>query len=82
MHEKVWNIATRCYEIIEFESTPDNSTWFECHSNMDIHKIMDTERGLVISYLGEVIGFLIPGKIRGDVGYSQDKTRKLLEGMS
>ena len=82
MQVKVWNTETRTYETIKFEATPENSTWFECHSNMDIHKIIDTERGLVISYLGDLIGFLIPGKMRRDVGYSQDRTRKLIECIS
>lgn len=81
MQLKVWNTERKRYEVIEFEATPENSTWFECHSSMDVQKITDTEHGLVISYLGDCTGLLVSGKIRQDVGYSQDKTRKLIEGI-
>ena len=66
-------------ETITVEFTDDNTTWFDnCCNPRGICMITDFEGDLLISEFGYTHPFRIYDTSRADIGYSQNKARKLM----
>jgi hypothetical protein len=80
MEVTAYNPVKGRLETMDIELTDENATWFnDCLNNHDIHKITDTKNGLLISEFGYSYPFWIEGKSRGDIDFSKEEARALIQ---
>jgi hypothetical protein len=78
METTVYNPQKDRLETINVEFTNDNTTWFnQCRNNNTISKITDFEGDMLISECSYNYPIRIPDTSRADIGYDQNKAKKL-----
>ena len=55
----------------------ENTTYFECSDNHEIHILIDSEEGLIVRRLGDIPDEVLPGMTRADVDYDRDNPKLL-----
>jgi len=78
METTVYNPPKGRLETINVEFTNDNTTWFnQCRNGNTISKITDFEGDMLISECSYNYPIRIPDTSRADIGYDQNKAKKL-----
>jgi len=65
-------------ETLNFEFTPENTTWFDDVEDYEIYRISDAFGGLLIQESGYSYPVLIDDVSRADIGNNQQKALELL----
>ena len=74
----IYNTLTSNLETVNFEFTPDNTTWFDDVEDYEIYRIADAFGGLLIQETGYTYPVLIGDVSRSDIGNNQQKALQLL----
>ena len=74
----IYNTLTSNLETVNFEFTPDNTTWFDDVEDYEIYRVADAFGGLLIQETGYTYPVLIGDVSRADIGSNQQKALQLL----
>ena len=74
----IYNTLKGRLEIVSFEFTMENTTWFDDEEDYDILRIADASGGLLVQETGYTYPILIGDVSRSDIGSNQQKTLTLL----
>lgn len=74
----IYNTLTSNLETVNFEFTPDNTTWFDDVEDYEIYRIADAFGGLLIQETGYTYPVLIGEVSRSEIGNNQQKALQLL----
>lgn len=74
----IYNTLTTNLETVNFEFTPDNTTWFDDVEDYEIYRIADAFGGLLIQETGYTYPVLIGDVSRSEIGNNQQKALQLL----
>ena len=74
----IYNTLTSNLETVNFEFTPENTTWFDDVEDYEIYRIADAFGGLLIQETGYTYPVLIEDVSRSDIGGNQQKALQLL----
>jgi len=78
METTVYNPQKGRLETINVKFTNDNTTWFSrCRNANDISRITDYEGGILLSEFNYTYPIRIYDISRADIGYNQEKARRL-----
>ena len=74
----IYNTLKGRLETVNFEFTPENTTWFDDVEDYGIYRIADAFGGLLIQESGYTYPILIGDISRSDIGNNQQKAVQLL----
>jgi len=74
----IYNTLKGRHEIVDFEFTSDNTTWFDDREGYNIYRIADAFGGLLIQESGYSYPVLIGDITRTDIGNNGQKALDLL----
>jgi hypothetical protein len=74
----IYNTLKGRLETVNFEFTPENTTWFDDVEDYDIYRITDAFGGILIQETGYSYPVLIDDVSRADIGNNQQKALDLL----
>jgi len=74
----IYNTLKGRLETLNFEFTPENTTWFDDVEDYEIYRISDAFGGLLIQESGYSYPVLIDDVSRADIGNNQQKALELL----
>ncbi len=74
----IYNTLKGRLETVNFESTSENTTWFDGVEDYDIYRIADALGGPLIQETGYTYPILIGHVSRSDIGNNQQKALELL----
>ena len=74
----IYNTLKGRLETVNFEFTPENTTWFDDVEDHKIYRIADAFGGLLIQETGYTYPILIDDVCRSDIGNNQRKALELL----
>lgn len=74
----IYNTLKGRHEIVDFEFTSDNTTWFDDREGYNIYRISDAFGGLLIQESGHSYPVLIGDITRTDIGNNEQKALDLL----
>jgi hypothetical protein len=74
----IYNTLKGRLETLNFEFTPENTTWFDDVEDYEIYRIADAFGGLLIQESGYSYPVLIDDVSRTDIGNNQQKALELL----
>jgi len=74
----IYNTLKGRLETLNFEFTPENTTWFDDVEDYEIYRIADAFGGLLIQESGYSYPVLIDDVSRADIGNNQQKALELL----
>ena len=74
----IYNTLKRRLETVDFEFTPENTTWFDELEHYDIYRIADAFGGLLVQETGYSYPILIDDVSRSDIGNDQQRALELL----
>jgi hypothetical protein len=74
----IYNTLKGRLETLNFEFTPENTTWFDGVEDYEIYRIADAFGGLLIQESGYSYPVLIHDFSRADIGNNQQKALELL----
>lgn len=74
----IYNTLKGRLETLNFEFTPENTTWFDAVEDYEIYRIADAFGGLLIQESGYSYPVLIDDFSRADIGNNQQKALELL----
>lgn len=74
----IYNTLKCRLETVNFEFTPENTTWFDDLEDYDIYRIADAFGGVLIQETGYSYPVLIDDVSRSDIGNNQQKALDLL----
>lgn len=74
----IYNTLKSRLETVDFDFTPENTTWFDDSDTFDIYRIADGFGGLLIQETGYAYPVLIDDISRADIGNDEQKALRLL----
>lgn len=74
----IYNTLKGRLETVNFEFTPENTTWFDDLEHYDIYRIADAFGGLLVQETGYSYPILIDDVSRSDICNDQQRALKLL----
>ena len=74
----IYNTLKGRLETVNFEFTPENTTWFDDVEDYVIYRIADAFGGLLIQQTGYSYPILIDDASRSDIGNNQQRALDLL----
>ncbi|MGB5424658.1 MAG: hypothetical protein WBN03_21000 [Desulfobacterales bacterium] len=74
----IYNTLKGRLETVNFEFTPENTTWFDELEHYDIYRIADAFGGLLVQETGYSYPILIDDVSRSDIGNDQQRVLELL----
>jgi hypothetical protein len=74
----IYNTLKGRLETVNFEFTPENTTWFDNIENYEIYRVADAFGGLLIQQTGYTYPILIDDISRSDIENDQHKALNLL----
>lgn len=74
----IYNTLKASLETVNFEFTPENTTWFDELEHYVIYRIADAFGGLLVQESGYSYPVLIDDVSRSDIGNNQQKALDLL----
>jgi hypothetical protein len=74
----IYNTLKGRPETVNFEFTPENTTWFDDVEDYEIYRIADAFGGLLIQETGYSYPILIDDVSRSDIGNNQQRALDLL----
>ena len=74
----IYNTLKGRLETVNFEFTPENTTWFDELEHSDIYRIADAFGGLLVQETGYSYPILIDDVSRSDIGNDQQRALELL----
>ena len=74
----IYNTLKGRLETVNFDFTPENTTWFDDAEDYSIYRIADAFGGLLIQETGYSYPILIDDVSRSDIGSNQQRALELL----
>ena len=74
----LYNTLKSRLETVDFDFTPENTTWFDDSETFDVYRIADGFGGLLIQETGYTYPVLIDAISRADIGNNEQKALALL----
>lgn len=74
----IYNTLKGRLETVDFEFSPENTTWFDDVEDYEIYRVADAFGGLLIQENGYTYPVLIGDVSRADIGNNQQKALELL----
>jgi hypothetical protein len=74
----IYNTLEGRLETVNFEFTPENTTWFDDVEDYLIYRVADAFGGLLIQETGYTYPILIDDVSRSDIGNNQQRALDLL----
>lgn len=74
----IYNTLKGRHETVNFEFTPENTTWFDDREIYNIYRIADAFGGLLIQESGYTYPVLFGDITRSDIGDDEQKALELL----
>jgi hypothetical protein len=74
----IYNTLKGRLETVNFEFTPENTTWFDDVEDYVIYRVADAFGGLLIQETGYTYPILIDDASRSDIGNKQQRALDLL----
>ncbi len=77
MEATIYNFLKQRLQTINLQISEENTTWFECYDDNDIHMITDFDGGLLISPCGYEYPLWIDDSSRAAIDYNRHKALEL-----